>query len=141
LKKYDQVDNVKIDSQYVVWQYMAAICQIGFTKEMYLEHSTHGGSQSSTYPPNFIKICYLGQRYVPIINLKPALWRQNLISGFGFDNFCLSGTFLCIIEQNFKKIAQHTAELLRFNFSLQDYLYTPTAQRHSAGMQAIYKKS
>jgi len=55
----------------------------------------------------------------PKRNLKPAVWRRNFTSGSSFDNHPS-----VIIVQNFKKITQRTAELLRFNLSL--HIFKPT---------------
>jgi len=76
-----------------------------------------------TYMPTKVRknISFDGRDMPPKRNSKPTLWRQNSISGFNFDNCHLSGTLLCIIVQNSKKIAQRTAELLRFNLSLPTF--------------------
>jgi len=65
-------------------------------------------------------------------NSKRALWRRNSTSGSNFDKCHRSGTFLCMILQNFKKIAQRAAELYKPTIHL--FLYLPTnlhCQRHN----------
>jgi len=47
-----------------VW-YIAAVRKIGFSKELFLDHSTHLGSELSTYPPNFVKISLSGAEIAP----------------------------------------------------------------------------
>jgi len=47
----------------------------------------------------------------PKRNSNLALRRRNSISGSNFDKCHFSGTCLCVIVQNFKKIAQRAGEL------------------------------
>jgi len=60
----------------------------------------------------------------------------NFAVGSNFDKCHLSGTFLSMILQNFKKIAQRAAEL----YAIQLSLYLPLnlhCQQHSVVMQPI----
>jgi len=63
-------------------------------------------------------------------NLKRAIWRRTADSGFNFHKRHLSETFLHMILQNFKEIAQHAAEL----YAIPLFLYLPLnlhCQRHN----------
>jgi len=71
-----------------------------------------------------------GRDMPPKRNSKRALWWRNSTSGSNFDKCHLSGTFLYMILQNFKKITQRAAEL----YAIQLFLYVPLnlhCQRHN----------
>jgi len=104
--------------------YRATVRQVGFSQETHLDHYT---PYSHRLPTKFHEnILTAGRDMLLKQNLTPAL-----------DNCHPSETFLRITVQNFKKIAQRTSELLRFNFSLPTFKHAlPTAQRQSAVMHA-----
>jgi len=92
---------------------MAAVCQTGFSKK-------------NAFGPLHRENILIGGRDVcPKIKFETSPLTAELTAGSNFHNFRPSGTFLCIIVQNFKKIAQRTAEL-----SLHTFKPTlPTAQQ------------
>jgi len=69
-----------------VW-YMAAVRQIGLSKETYFDHSTPLGS------PFYLHIHEMLDRKQ---NSKRAVWQRNSTSGSNSDNCHLLVTFLCV---------------------------------------------
>jgi len=111
--------------------------KLDFSKESYLDHSTHLGSPLSihTHQTSW-KYLDRGQRCARKRNLKRAFWRQNPISGSNFDKCHLSGDLPVYdrtkIQENRWVICNSTPSIATFKPTL------PTAQRHSAVTQAIY---
>jgi len=82
-----------------------------------------------------------GRDMPPKRNTLRALWRRNYTSGSNFDTYHLSWTFMCMILQNTKKSLNARLSYMRFHSSCAYYTFKPTlptAQRHSAVMQAVY---
>jgi len=112
MTKCDLVDDVKIDLWHVVCVVYGRRLP-NWILEGIIFGPFHAFGESIVYiPTKFRENILIGSRDMPQKrNLKRVLWRQNSTSGFKFGKCLPARTLLCIIVQNFKKIAQCTVEL------------------------------
>jgi len=123
---------------------IAAICQIGFSKEMRLDNSTPWGRKLITYIPTKFRKKYLdrGQRYAPKTKFKTGPLHAEFYFRFRFWQMSSFGDLPVYDFTKFQEnrstrgwvICNSTFSMLTFKPTL------PAAQRHSALMQVIYKQ-
>jgi len=124
---------------YVWYWCMAAVHQIGFSKELYLDHSTHLGSPLFTYQPNFRD---RGQRYAPKTKFETGRLPAEFYFRFQFWQVSSFGDLPAYHATKFyeNRTTMHDWVICDSTFSVLTFKRTlPTAQRHSAIMQAIYR--
>jgi len=122
VKKCDLVDYIKIDSWYVAYV-VHGCCPPNWIFKGIVFGPFHTFGEPIVYiPTKFCENILIRGRDMPQKrNSKWTFWRRNSSSAFNFDKCHLSGTFLCMIRQNFTKITQLTAEL----YVVQLFLYLP----------------
>jgi len=118
-----------------------ASCQTGFSKESYLDKSTHLGSPMSTYPPNFVKTPWSGQRYAPKTKFEMDPLAAEFYFRFQFWQVSSFGDLPVYDPTKFQEYRSMCGWVIcDSNFSIPTFKPTlPTTQRHSAVMQAIYR--
>jgi len=122
-----------------VW-YVATVRQIEFSKESYLDHSTHLGSPLSTYPPHFVTISLAVAQICPEYEIQTGPLVAEFYFRFQFWQVSAFGDLPVYDPTKFQENRSTRGWVLCDSaFSIPNFIPTlSTAQRHSAVTQAAY---